>query len=280
MDLRRRDRQADRAKEIPQRAQVETFATKGNVLAEGRNVLRRYTRRKTPASEGRRYKGKRRQGCRRYERRNLRLVDEAMVDCVEGQFEAVGDAEFVEDVVEMILDGLLGDEKLFADFLVAETLGDELDDLFFAVAEQRLFAARAGFAGFRKCFHDFGGHAVVEPDFSGVHAMNALDEKIGSGLLQNHAASAEAHGTDDVAIIFGRGEDDNARGQRIEIDFLEDGEAVFIGHAEIEEKNVGLQFGKELDALRAILSFADNGDFLVGIEQFAEAIAKDRMVIG
>jgi hypothetical protein len=113
-----------------------------------------------------------------------------------------------------------------------------------------------------------------------MHTMNAFDEKIGGGLLQNHAASAEAHGADDVAIIFGGGEDDNARGQRIEIDFLEDGEAVFIGHAEIEEKNVGLQFGEELNTLRAILSFADDGDFVVGVEQFAEAIAKDRVVIG
>jgi hypothetical protein len=180
----------------------------------------------------------------------------------------------------MVLDGLLGDEKFFADFLVAEALGDELDDFFFAVAEQRLFAARAGLAGFRKRFHDFGGHAIVEPDFSGVHAVNALDEEISGGLLQDHAACAEAHGADDVTIVFGSGENDDARGQRIEIDFLEDGEAVFIGHAQIEEKNVRLQFGEELDALRAILSFADDGDFVVGIEQFAEAIAKDRMVIG
>jgi hypothetical protein len=203
-----------------------------------------------------------------------------VVDGVEGEFEAVGDAEFVEDVVEMILDSLLGDEKFFADFLVAETLGDKLDDLFFAVAKQRLFAARARLAGFRKCFHDFGGHAIVEPDFSGVHAMNALDEKIGSGLLQDDAASAEAHGADHVAIIFSGGENDNARGQGIEINFLEDGEAVFVGHAEIEEKNIRLQFGEELDALRAILSFADDGDFFVGIEQFAKTIAKDRVVIG
>jgi len=31
---------------------------------------------------------------------------------VQCEFEAVGDTEFVENVVEMILDGLLGDEKL------------------------------------------------------------------------------------------------------------------------------------------------------------------------
>ena len=72
----------------------------------------------------------------------LRLVDQSVVDGVQREFEAVGDAELVENIVEMILDGLLGDEKFFADFLVAESLRDELHDFFFAVAEQRLFAAR------------------------------------------------------------------------------------------------------------------------------------------
>jgi hypothetical protein len=210
----------------------------------------------------------------------LRLVDQSVMYRIQREFEAVGDAEFVEDVVQMVFDGLLGDEKFLADFLVAEALGDELDDFFFAVAEQGLFAARAGFAGLRKRFHDFGGHAIVEPDFAGVHAMNAFYEKIGGGLLQDNAAGAEAHGADHIAIVFGGGENDDARGQRIEIDFLEDGEAVFIGHAKIEEKNIGLELGKKLDALRAVLRFADNGDVFVGIEEFAEAIAKDRVVVG
>src|SRR5258708_28215925 len=44
---------------------------------------------------------------------------------IQRQLEAVGDAEFVEDVVQMVLDGLFGDKELFADFLVAETLRSE-----------------------------------------------------------------------------------------------------------------------------------------------------------
>jgi hypothetical protein len=42
-----------------------------------------------------------------------------VVDRIQGQFKAAEDAELVEDVVEMVLDGLLGDEKFFANFLVA-----------------------------------------------------------------------------------------------------------------------------------------------------------------
>ncbi len=199
---------------------------------------------------------------------------------IQRQFEAVGDAELVEDVVQVVLDGLLGDEKFFADFLVAETLGDELDDFFFAVAEQGFLAARAGFAGLREGFHDFGGHAIVEPDFAGVYAMNTFYQEIGGGLFQDNTAGAETHGANDVAIVFGGSQNDDARGQRIKIDFFEHGEAVFIRHAQVEQKNIGLELGEELDALGAVLGFADDSDVFVGIEQLAKAIAKDRVVIG
>src|SRR5215470_5468054 len=102
------------------------------------------------------------------------MIDQAVMDSVEREFKAVGDTELIENVVEMILDGLLGDEKLFTDLLVAETLSHQLYDFFFAVTEQRFLAARPGFGGFREGLHDFRGHAIVEPDFAGVHTMNAL----------------------------------------------------------------------------------------------------------
>jgi hypothetical protein len=212
--------------------------------------------------------------------KHLRLINQPMMNGIQRQFEAVGDTELVEDVMQMVLDGLFGDEELFADFLVAEALRDELHDFFLAVAKQWLFAARAGLAGFGKRFHDLGGHAVVEPDFTGMHAMNTFHEEISGGLLQDDTARAEAHGANNVAIVFRGGQDDDARGQCIEIDFLKNGQAVFIRHAQIEEKNVGLELGEELDALRAVLGFTDDGDVFVGIEKLPQAIAKDRVVIG
>src|SRR5260370_5272362 len=132
----------------------------------------------------------------------LRLIDQAMVNGIQRQLEAVGDAELVKDIVQVILDGLFGDKKLFANFLVAEALGDELNDFFLAVAEQRLFAARPGFAGLRKRLHDFGSHAIVEPDFARVNAMDTFHQEIGGGLLQHNTSRAKAHGSDHVEIIF------------------------------------------------------------------------------
>ena len=75
----------------------------------------------------------------------LRLVDQAVVDCVECELKAIRHSEFVEDVVKMVLHGLLADKELLSDFLIPESLGYELHDLFLAIAQQRLLAARAGF---------------------------------------------------------------------------------------------------------------------------------------
>ena len=50
-----------------------------------------------------------------------------MVDGVQGEFKAVGNAELVEDIVQMVLDGLLADEEFFSNFFVAEALSDMLD---------------------------------------------------------------------------------------------------------------------------------------------------------
>ena len=55
----------------------------------------------------------------------LRLVDEPVMDGVEGQLEPVGNAELVEDIVQMVLDGLLADEHLLGDFLITEALADQ-----------------------------------------------------------------------------------------------------------------------------------------------------------
>src|ERR1700685_2197935 len=94
------------------------------------------------------------------------LINQAVVYGVESQFEAVGNAELVEDVVQVIFYRLFADEELFADFAGAEALGDGRDNFFFAFAEQRLFAALAGFSGFLEGVDYLGGHAVIEPDFA------------------------------------------------------------------------------------------------------------------
>src|SRR5947209_13671185 len=50
------------------------------------------------------------------------------MDGVQRQFQAIGDAQFVEDVVEVVLDGLLADEHLLRHFFILVSLGHQLHD--------------------------------------------------------------------------------------------------------------------------------------------------------
>src|ERR1700726_1004344 len=91
------------------------------------------------------------------------FVDQAVMDCIEYLFEAVGNAEFVKDFVQMIFYGVLADEEFFADYFVLKTASDMLNDLYFAVAEKRLFTSHIGFGRCRKCVDQLGGHVAIEP---------------------------------------------------------------------------------------------------------------------
>lgn len=59
-----------------------------------------------------------------------------MVDGIEDEFDAGGDAQLVEDVEEVLLDGVLAQVEFPGSIAITEALGDEGDDLFFAWGEE------------------------------------------------------------------------------------------------------------------------------------------------
>ena len=110
------------------------------------------------------------------------------MDCIERQFEAVGNAEFVKDAVQMIFYGVLAYEELFANFLVLKALSDKLNDFHLAIAEEWLFSMRTGFGRCRKGIDHPGGHLAIEPNFTSVNAMYAFYEEIDGRLFCDYAS--------------------------------------------------------------------------------------------
>src|SRR5579875_4003303 len=64
-------------------------------------------------------------------RRKLFLTNKVMIDGKQRQFQAVGDAELVENVSEVMFDGLLCNLKLLSDVLVGVAVNDGCDDIKF-----------------------------------------------------------------------------------------------------------------------------------------------------
>src|SRR6266403_4760077 len=75
--------------------------------------------------------------------RRLSRQMQTFVDRVERQFQAVRNAELVEDVVEMVLHRLLADEHLFGHLFVLVPLRDQGDDFALAGTQRATLAALA-----------------------------------------------------------------------------------------------------------------------------------------
>src|SRR5487761_74471 len=112
-----------------------------------------------------------------------RLIDQAVMNRVPSKLESVGNTQLIEDVVQMIFDCLLADEKLLADFSVTEALRHQLHNFLFAVAEQWFVPALSRLRRALESVDYLGGHTVVEPDFAVVNFLDALQQQVARRLL-------------------------------------------------------------------------------------------------
>src|ERR1700686_2768678 len=121
--------------------------------------------------------------------RNRSVSEHLVMDGIEHEFEAVGHAQLVENVMQVILYRLFADEQLFTNLFVAKALRDMFHDLLFPIANQG-FRLPGSVRRLRECIHHFGSHPVVEPNLSGINPLNAPDQKICGGLLKHPPACA------------------------------------------------------------------------------------------
>jgi len=107
-----------------------------------------------------------------------------VIDGVEDQFHARGDAEFLEDAEQVFLDSVLTEFELAGNLTVAVSLGDEGDNLFFARSE---YGSAFGVDHAQR-WH--GGDQIedavelfgVGPDLSGGHAEQTFVEQAEVGV--------------------------------------------------------------------------------------------------
>ena len=129
-----------------------------------------------------------------------------VVDGVEDQFDASGDAEFFENPVEIFFDGVLAEVEFAGDLTISQAFGDEGDDLFLAWGEERgahcVQDAERG--DFRNQIDDVVELFSVGPDLSRGNSKKAFAEQaqIGIGDRKN-SARARPKGTHHKFTIAG-----------------------------------------------------------------------------
>lgn len=122
----------------------------------------------------------------------------SVIDGVEGELDAGGDSQLFEDAEQIFLDGVLAEIELDGDLAIAESFGDEGDDLLFAGREQvaALRVEHAQRRDFRDEFENVIQLLSVGPDLSGGDAGDAFAEQaeigVGEGEDSAHAGTESA----------------------------------------------------------------------------------------
>jgi hypothetical protein len=89
----------------------------------------------------------------------------------EGGSRAGGDADFVVDVLDVVVDGLHRNDELASDLLFGVTARDEPQDFHLALGEAgHEFPARPAYRVTRRCEHTIGG-LPIEPARAGFAAQ-------------------------------------------------------------------------------------------------------------
>lgn len=178
----------------------------------------------------------------------------AVVHGVENQFDATGDAEFLEDAEEVVADGVLGEIELARDFAVFHPFGNEADNFFLAFAEDGAPAGihNAEGEGAGKGVEDKLQLAGGGPNLAGVNAGDAAGEVVdGMIAIENPAGTAAESVHDQFAIGFIE-KDDDARGGLSCVKLAKGAEAGKMAVVEMgaDDGHSGLEARDEFECLR------------------------------
>ena len=170
--------------------------------------------------------------------------------------------------------------------LCGVTLGDQRDDFAFARGQWAALtalaacgSARAFQAGGERTHHRCRG-VRIQPDLAGVDLADALDDEVRRGLFQHDAATAQLHGLHELVLVLRGRQNDHARPLVGLLKRLQRRQAVQIGHAQIQQQNIGVQFPHALQHLAAVPGLSHDVEIILKKEQLLESIAHDGMIVG
>lgn len=136
------------------------------------------------------------------------LIYQVMTDDEKRELHAVGDAELIENVGDVVLDGLFAEGKLVSDFLIAISRDNCCNDLHLAGGEAKVLPGIHGSGARQKTveqMHDVGHIFAAYPILPFHHAMDTLNNKFRRRFLEHNSARAKLQGLGDFGLFDSRG---------------------------------------------------------------------------
>ena len=129
-------------------------------------------------------------------------------------------------------------------------------------------------------FDQPGDAVAADPILAGHHHAHRLHQHLRRRFLQHQAARPELQRLDDVVAIDARGQEDGPRRQRAAAERAQDFEPRQSGHREIQQQNARLGAARHFERLVSVERLADDEDVALGLEQLAQPLEQDRVIVG
>jgi hypothetical protein len=197
-------------------------------------------------------------------------LDDFVADGVHNEVGEGMKAELEHDIGAVGFGGVDADVEERGDFLVALAFGEKLENFAFAGSE----AGAGGFGGIGDI-----GDASGEIRLVLTEGVNGGQENTVGFVLEDVSTSASFDDllNEFIGLVHGENEDFGF-GERF-VNAASRLDTVQQGHANIEDENIGLEFGGFFDGFAAVGCFRADFPPFVRFEQRAEAGADDGVVI-
>ena len=112
-----------------------------------------------------------------------------------------------------------------------------------------------------------------------MHFADALDQQFGRGLFEHDPGGPELHRLDELVLIVGSGQHDDAGLVLGDLKPLQGGQAIQPGHFQVEQQDVGFVLLKNVEYLAPVLRLRHDFEVFFEREQPAKPVAEDGMVV-
>src|SRR2546430_12880538 len=187
-------------------------------------------------------------------------LDHLLAHGVDHRFHARMQVQLLEDVPDVILDGVLGDVELLRDIPVVQALSDELEDLHLALGQARgrhLRPLLGRLRDRRELREELRRHGGRDPRLSGPDAPDRVGDLLDRDLLAQAAAGACLDRVVEIGFLVADREhqDLDVRKQLLDLGGRLDPRT--FGHPDVHEDDVGHRLLRLLDRFLSIGRLAD-----------------------
>src|SRR6266568_7213094 len=117
----------------------------------------------------------------------------------QGQFQAAGYAHLIEDIGQVMLDGVFAESEFLGDFLVAESGNDGSEDFGFAPGDSKTASFGGGQQGglLTQVLHHVGHGFAANPVEPCNDASDGLEQELGGRFLHDDTPGTHLQSLDD-----------------------------------------------------------------------------------